>query len=109
MIIFKLNCSLHISKSRVKKQLGDIFAAIHAFLQISGLQINCNKSHLIGCNVEPAVVVRMAREMKISVGTLPMQYLEAPLGGNPRMISFWRLVIERVRKKSGSWNSKFLS
>lgn len=39
----------------------------------------------------------------------PLKYLGMPLGGNPRSISFWDLVVERVNKKLVRWKKFYIS
>ena len=38
-----------------------------------------------------------------------MSYLGLPLGGNPKTIDFWDLVVERISKRLDDWKHAFLS
>lgn len=38
-----------------------------------------------------------------------MKYLGMPLGGNPRALSFWDPVVERINKKLASWKKTYIS
>lgn len=78
-------------------------------MAISGLKINYSKSLLMGCNVTNDELVRLAALLDVEVGTLPIHYLGAPLGGNPKKRAFWSPVLERLRIKLQSWDSRFLS
>lgn len=40
---------------------------------------------------------------------MPLLYLGAPLGGNPRRKSFWYPMLDKLRAKSRSWNSRYTS
>ena len=42
-------------------------------------------------------------------GTIPFVYLELPIGGDSRKISFWKPVVDRIVSRLSSWNHKFLS
>ncbi|XP_057456943.1 uncharacterized protein LOC130747902 [Lotus japonicus] len=90
-------------------QLELLCNALFAFLFASGLRLNMEKSELIGCNVEPAEVARVAHIYGWSAGSLPITYLGASLGGNPRRLSFWEPMIVKLRKKGRSYNSKYIS
>lgn len=79
------------------------------FLFASGLRINMGKSTLIGCNMSEAIVERVASFYGWSIGNFPLQYLGAPLGGNPRRKAFWLCMLDRLRAKSWSWNSRYTS
>jgi hypothetical protein len=54
-------------------------------------------------------VERLAAERGCGLGVWPMKYLGLPLGGNPRAVSFWIPVIERVEKRLDGWKKAFLS
>lgn len=41
--------------------------------------------------------------------SLPITYLGIPLGANPRKITTWRPIIEKVEKKLSGWRSHLLS
>lgn len=90
-------------------QLETLCNVLISFLFASGLKINYQKSELIGCNVPYGEVERLAALFGWKVGSLPIQYLGAPLGDNPRRISFWRPMIDKLRCKARSWNSKYIS
>ncbi|XP_057414833.1 uncharacterized protein LOC130709453 [Lotus japonicus] len=89
-------------------QLKRIYAAIEAFMWVSGLKVNFTKSQLIGCNIPHNRVVELAQRFDFSSGQLPIQYLGAPLVDNPRLKQFWIPIIEKMRVKLAAWNSKFL-
>ena len=43
-----------------------------------------DKSNLLGINIWPEEISKLANELGCSVGEWPIQYLGPPLGGNPR-------------------------
>lgn len=71
--------------------------------------MNYFKSLLMGCNVHIDRLRSLAAILDVSVGTLPITYLGAALGGNPKRRSFWNPVLEQMRGKLGLWSSKWLS
>jgi hypothetical protein len=44
-----------------------------------------------------------------SVGRIPFLYLGLPIGGDPRRLSFWDPVVNKIRTRLSGWNSRFLS
>lgn len=66
---------------------------------ISGLKFNFSKLSLTRINLESTEVVRLGNIVGCKTDSLPVKYLGFLLGGNPRMISFWDLVLERVNKQ----------
>lgn len=51
----------------------------------------------------------MSQKLGCKLVGLPANYLGIPLGANARRLSTWSLVINKVRKKLGTWKSKVLS
>lgn len=92
-----------------EQQLENLCNLLVSFLFASGLKVNYAKSMLIGCNIPDEEVRRLADQFGWSVGTLPINYLGAPLGGNPRKVNFWRPIVDKLRSRSRNWNSKFIS
>jgi len=43
------------------------------------------------------------------MGNIPFVYLELPIGGNPRRLSFWEPVVNRIKSRLSGWQSWFLS
>ncbi|XP_057432300.1 uncharacterized protein LOC130725057 [Lotus japonicus] len=92
-----------------ENQIDLLCNALLSFLFASGLKVNLQKTLLIGCNVEASEVERIAGIYGWNIGQLPLLYLGAPLGGNPRRISFWEPMLDKLRRKRRTWNSKFIS
>ena len=79
------------------------------FGYLSGLRINLNKSTLSVINISQYQIPRMASLLVCTVLDWPLAYLSLPLGGNPKWISFWDLVIDRVFRRLDEWKKAFLS
>lgn len=43
------------------------------------------------------------------VGRVPFVYLGFPIGGDAMRLSFWELVISRIKTRLSGWKSRFLS
>ena len=51
----------------------------------------------------------MAEVFDCEVGSFCSLYLGLPLGNNPRAMSFWELVCEKIRKRLARWMKGFFS
>ena len=63
----------------------------------------------MGINTEDDLLHNMATLSGCEVEIWPIKYLGLPLGGNPRKIDFWDLVVNKVAKRLDSWKKAFLS
>lgn len=79
------------------------------FEVISGLKVNFHKSQLIGVNVEDEWLKRAAGFLNYKVGCVPFIYLGLPIGTNPRRLSTWNPVVEKIKERLSGWRSKSLS
>jgi len=43
------------------------------------------------------------------VGSIHFVYLSMPIGGNPRRLSFWEPLLNRIKSRLSGWSSKHLS
>ena len=82
-----------------KSNLRNVKCILKFFSVCLGLNINMEKSSLIGITMDDDLVNRFSSELGCGVGTWPIKYLGLPLGGNPMSMEFWRPVIEKVAKK----------
>nr|GEZ96595.1 hypothetical protein [Tanacetum cinerariifolium] len=60
----------------------NLICMLRCFYLVSGLNINVNKSKLLGMEVYDVDVVDMAKVLAYGVSKLPMMYLGVPVGGN---------------------------
>lgn len=51
----------------------------------------------------------MASKLRCEIETLPFMYLGLPLGGKPKVESFWQPVMEKIMKKLDIWRRFHLS
>ncbi|GAU35008.1 hypothetical protein TSUD_103310 [Trifolium subterraneum] len=65
----------------------------------SGYPMNFHKSMLVGINVAESWLVDASLVLNCKIGQAPFVYLGLPIGGNPRRLSFWQSVVERIRKR----------
>jgi len=84
-------------------------AVLLLFEEVSGLKVNIHKSMLTGVNVPDSWLSEAALVMNCRRGTILFVYLGLPIGGDPRKLSFWKPVVDRIIPRLTSWNNKFLS
>ena len=83
-------------------------AILEVFGSILGLCVNLRKSIILGINTEDVWIHNLATLTGCEVGVWPMSYLGKPLGGNPRKIDFWELVVTKVAKRLDGWKKSSL-
>jgi hypothetical protein len=84
-------------------------AVLIIFEAVSGLKVNFHKSLLVGVNVYDSWLTEAASLLNCKVGKVPFIYLGLPIGGNPRRLSFWEHVVNRIKSRLSGWKSWFLS
>jgi len=72
---------------------------LQAFEVVLGLKINRRKCSVSGINLEDREEVRLGRLAGCDVLCWLLTYLGMLLGGNPRSVNFWELVLEKIYKK----------
>lgn len=87
----------------------NLFDLLDNFCSASGMKINNSKSSVLGINCSGPYLARLAADWGCEVGNWPMTYLGLPLGGNPRAIVFWELMIEQIETRLQKWKKAFLS
>ena len=76
---------------------------------MSGLRINYDKSTMIPINYEADWMKSMKYRLKCMVVNLHVKYLGIPLCANPKKVSTWRLIIEKIEKKLNRWKASLSS
>jgi hypothetical protein len=84
-------------------------AGLLLFEKLSGLKVNFHKSMLFGVNINTSWLQEAALVMRCKHGTLPFLYLGLPIGGDPRRLSFWYPLVDRIRQRLSGWKCKNLS
>ncbi|MCH79618.1 RNA-directed DNA polymerase (Reverse transcriptase), partial [Trifolium medium] len=79
------------------------------FEAVSGLRVNFHNSMLVEVNAAESWLSEAAVVLGCSVDKVPFLYLGLPIGGDPRRVSFWEPVVNRIRSRLTAWKSRFLS
>jgi hypothetical protein len=72
------------------------------------LRINLGKSE-IGPIGEIEDVERLAQLLGCQVASLPMTYLDLPLGASYKVVSIWNGIIEKMEQRLAGWKRMYLS
>ncbi|GAU44264.1 hypothetical protein TSUD_400110 [Trifolium subterraneum] len=83
-------------------------AVLLLFENILGLRVNFHKSLLCGININRSWLLEAASVMCCKYGQLPFLYLGLPIGGDPRKLNWYPLVV-RIRNRLSGWKCKNLS
>lgn len=87
----------------------NLLETLDLFCFISGMRINKAKCLLVGINYNEGDLSGLAGAWGCKPGVWPILYLGLPLGGNPRVLSFWDPVVEKVKKRLQKWKKVCLS
>ncbi|XP_028108106.1 uncharacterized protein LOC114306978 [Camellia sinensis] len=82
---------------------------LSCFELISGLKINYQKSVICGVGVNRDFTSQVVEFFNCRVSSLPINYLGMPLGANPKRVSTWEPIINKVKKRIVSWKKRYLS
>jgi hypothetical protein len=84
-------------------------AVLILFEAVSGLKVNFHKSMLVGVNITDSWLSEAVTLLNCKLGKVPFLYLGLPIGGNPRLLSFWDPVVNRIKSRLSAWQSRYLS
>ncbi|KAL8483512.1 hypothetical protein ACS0TY_026269 [Phlomoides rotata] len=74
-----------------------------------GLNVNFNKSSLMGLNMDSANLQYMADILSCEVGLIPFSYLGLNVGINHKRAASWEKLVEKIRRRLALWNDKHIS
>ncbi|GAU38905.1 hypothetical protein TSUD_119710 [Trifolium subterraneum] len=91
------------------ENLWSMKAILRGFELASGLKVNFLKSCLIGVNVGDNFLDMACTFLNCMQGGIPFKYFGLPVGANPRLLSTWNPLVEKIRKNLNPWGNKHLS
>jgi len=83
-------------------------AVLLLFEVMSGLKVNFNKSMMVGVNISESWLVEGTFILNCRVGKVPFLYVGLSIGGDPRRLTFWGLVLHTIKYRLSAWKSRFL-
>ena len=100
--------TIFFSKASLE-HLQNLKIVLLVFRQVLGLKINLEKNTISGINTRQELLSSLTLVFDCRVLEWPLSYLGLPLGGNPKTIDFWDLVVERILMRLDDWKHAFLS
>lgn len=76
---------------------------------MSGFKVNFNKSMLVGVNIADSWLGEATTILGCQVGKVHFFYFGLPIGGEPRHLKFYEVVLKRIKSRLSGWKSRFLS
>lgn len=92
-----------------KASIWAIKASLQLFKVMFGLKVNFHKSQLMGVNVSRNWLEEGVMFLNCKVGDVPFFYLRLPIMANPRSLSTWAPVMDKIKEQLSGWRSKSLS
>ncbi|GAU50260.1 hypothetical protein TSUD_409060 [Trifolium subterraneum] len=78
------------------------------FEKVSRLKVNFHKSMLVGVNIGESWLTEAASVLGCKVGKVPFMYLDLPVRGDPRRLSFWEPIVYGIRTRLSRWTTRLL-
>lgn len=91
------------------RSIEEILRVFDAFDKMSGLKISLEKSTLFLAGVTTQKQEEIIHHLPFATGNLPIRYLGLPLLTKNMTVLDYLPLIEKIRKKIGSWTGRFLS
>ena len=82
---------------------------LYSFKLLWSLEINFQKSDIIGINLNKEESRMFAKMLGCQVGQLPISYLGIPLHYSSIKMNGWRFLLKKIEKKLSSWKQKDLN
>jgi len=82
---------------------------LRCFEITSGLKVNFHKTHVGAIEVNDQDLSIFSKCLNCRQMVVQFRYLCMVIGGNSRRISFWMLIIEKIKLRLSSWKGRFLS
>ena len=75
---------------------------------MAGLKVNALKSEMVPIGDVPNIHV-LAEILGCRIGSLPMTYLDMPLGASHKSPTIWNPIFEKIKRKLAKWKKMYLS
>ena len=75
---------------------------------MAGLKVNALKSEMVPIGDVPNIHV-LAEIFGCRIGSLPMTYLDMPLGVSHKSPTIWNPILEKIERKLAEWKKMYLS
>lgn len=85
----------------------NILSILKFFEAIVCLETNLPERGLVGVNVDTQILTDSVTSVDFQILQWPPTYLDIPLGGNPRTLSFWDPGVCKIPKQLACWKGAF--
>lgn len=100
---------LMIFTDGTKGSIEEILKVFDAFDRMSGLRISMEKSTLFLAGVSNQKIDEILNHFQFASGRLPVRYFGLPLLAKNMTVLDYMPLIEKIRKRFGSWTGRFIS
>jgi len=84
-------------------------AILRSFELVSGLKVNFHKSQVWGIGINQYELQVYSKCLNCRKMRIPFKYLGMTIGRNPRRVSFWDPVIDKIKSTLSRWKGRLLS
>ncbi|XP_050225835.1 uncharacterized protein LOC126675263 [Mercurialis annua] len=91
------------------EMIRNLLRILRCFELVSGLEINYQKSSIIGINVEDVSMVAASSILNCKIEKLPITYLGLPLSLKPIKAKHWDPIISNFSNQLAGWKGNLLS
>lgn len=82
---------------------------VTTFGMVSGSRVNMWKSKLYVIGIDDYFLHDASQFLCCKLDTIPFKFFGISVGGNPRRVNFWNLILVSVREKLSPWIGRLLS
>jgi len=76
---------------------------------VSGLKVNFHKSDVGAIGLSEVDSMVFSKCLNTGCMAFPFKYLGITVGGNPKMVEFWKPIFEKINSMLSTWKGKKLS
>jgi len=84
-------------------------AMMKSFELVSGLRVNFHKSVIGAVGISQLDKLVYSKCLNCWQMELPFKYLGIIIGVNPRRITFWNSIVDKIKSRLSSWKGRLLS
>ena len=99
---------MFICKSNTKN-IVTIKIILRCFELALGLKVNLAKSSIEGVGVDQVSLERFAVMLNCEIMSFTFVDLGVPIGGNHKRVSFWKGLLDKLKKKLSRWKGRLMS
>lgn len=91
------------------ENLWNLKLILTGFKLVSGLRVNFAKSDIFGINLQDNFLQGASHFLSCCIVSLPFKFSGIPVGFNPRRVTTWKPIVEKMKSRLAVWKGKLLS